>query len=544
MKPALQRSPFLTPEILIREPAGPPLIRAYLEGEPRMAAFFTGGHGDPASYLEKAREVDRRFPGSARGRAASLLHPATGPAALRLRRMVEEGGYFVTTGQQPGLFTGPLYSLYKALTAIRLAGALEPLLGRPVLALFWIASEDHDWGEAAHTHLLDVRNDLRTLRLPAPGGALRRPLHRIRLGESIREALDSFLSFLPESDFAPPFRELLREGYPPGRTLPEGFHTVLAGVLRDLPILFVDAANPELKAASLPVLFREMEEARRHERLLAGTVSRLAMAGYDAPVSVLKGGVNLFFEGEEGRERLYQEGKGFRLQRSGVHLQHEELRSRAEDDPTLLSPNVLLRPVVESSLLPTVAYVGGPGEVSYLAQLKELFQAHGLCMPIVHPRNSATLVEAKIRKVLDKSGLTLESLERPHHELASDIARGELPQEVRRALGELRAAIGKGGEALSRAAQEIDTTLRGPITRACNTSFAALDDAERKILQALKRENEITLMQVEKAQRHLFPLGKPQERIINMFYYLIRYGPEIIPAILNEFHVALDDDSA
>jgi len=542
--PAPKRKRHLKPEILVREQGSPPLARGYVYGETQLSHFFVGSHLDPSAYLEKAGELDRRFAKGARERAVSFLHPASGSTAHRLRLLVEEGGYFVTTGQQPGLFTGPLYSLYKALTAIRLAEALEPLLGHPVLALFWLASEDHDWEEAAQTHVLDIHNELHSLRLPPPAGAHQRPLHRIRLGEGINEVLGGFMGLLPKSDFGPALRELLLEAYTPGRTLAEGFHTVMAAVLGDLPIVFVDAANPKLKAASLPTLFREMEEAREHEKLLTATASRLEMAGYHVQVPILPGGVNLFFEGPEGRDRMYRDGGHFRLHRSGVRLSLEEVRSRAGDDPSLLSPNVLLRPVVESSLLPTVAYVGGPGEVSYFAQLKGLFQSHGLRMPIVRPRHSALIVEKKIRKVLDKFGLTPDSMERPHHELASAIARAELPEEVHSALGEMRGAIGKGAGALARAVQKIDATLKGPVTNVQNAAFAALDDAERKILQAMKRENDIALEQVEKAQRHLFPLGKPQERILNIFYYLIRYGPELIPGILEEFHVALGDDSA
>jgi bacillithiol synthase len=488
--------------------------------------------------------VNQRYSRGARERAVSFLHPPSEPAALRLRRLVEEGGYFVTTGQQPGLYTGPLYGLYKALSAIELAEVLEPLLGRPVLALFWIASEDHDWDEADHTHLLDIHNELHTLRIPATEGAHHRPLHRIKLGEGAEGTLSRFLELLPESEFAPDLRELVREAYGSGRTLAEGFSSVFSALLAQLPIVFAHAGNPKLKEASLPTLFRELERSQEHERLLAAAASRLEMAGYHVQVPILPGGVNLFLEGPEGRDRIYQDGKGFRLHRSGVRLSAQEVWARAEDDPSLLSPNVLLRPVVESALFPTVAYVGGPGEVSYFAQLKELFHCHGIRMPVVRPRHSVLLLEKKIRKVLEKFELTPDSLERPHHELASDIARGELPEEVRSALGEMRGAIGKGAGALAKAVQDIDATLRGPVTHARNAAFAALDDAERKILQAVKRENDVALEQVEKAQHHLFPLGRSQERVLNMFYYLIRYGPGLIPAIRDELHVALGDDSA
>ena len=468
-----------------------------------------------------------------------MIKASTDPAKERLERFVEEGGFFVTTGQQPGLFSGPLYSLYKALTAIRLAQELEPLIQRPVLALFWVASEDHDWDEADHTHLLDVQNELQTFRIPSQGGLAHRPLHRILLRDGLPDTLDSFIEALPETDFSPPLFQLLREGYNPGNTLPGGFQTVLQGLLKDVPIAFVDSADPELKAASAPVLLRELEEAQAHEEILSQASSRLEQDGYQIQVPILEGGVNLFLEGDAGRDRLYRDGDRIKLNRAGTRMGLDEVRTMASSDPSLLSPNVLLRPVVESSVFPTLSYVAGPGEMAYFGQLKGLFQAHGIQMPVIFPRHSTTLVEGKIEKVLGKFQRTHESLARPHHELASEIARDEVPPDVRRALGELRGSVGKGAGALLKAAQAIDSTLKGPVTHARNASMAAFDEAERKILQALKRENEIALEQLEKAQRHLYPFGIPQERALNAFYYLTRYGPELISKLLDDFHVAL-----
>ncbi len=506
--------------------------------------FFEGGHRDPEAYRKKARELDGRFHREARERATSLIRPSAGVPDGRLQAFVEEGGYFVTTGQQPGLFTGPLYSVYKALTAVRLAETLEGVLERPVLPLFWIASEDHDWVEANHTHILDVQNEPQTVQLPDQPGIPNRPLYRIPLSTGLSDTVSRFIELLPDSEFSPPLLELIREGYSQGRTLPEGFHTVLAGLLKDLPLFFVDGANPDLKSASLPILLRELEEAEAHEALLSRSATHLETNGYHVQVPILERGINLFLEGEQGRDRLYREGDGVRLNRAGTRLGLEDLRSMVGDDPSLLSPNVLLRPVVESSVFPTLSYVGGPGEMAYFAQLRGLFQAHGIQMPVVYPRHSATLVEGKIGKVLQKFDFPVHALGRPHHELAAEIAREDLPQEAKRALGEIRGAIGKGTGVLSRVVSGIDPTLKGPVTHARNTAFSALDEAEKKILQAVKRENEVGLDQLAKAQRHLFPLGKPQERVLNVFYYLSRYGPALIPALLEEFAVALGTDSA
>ena len=483
--------------------------------------------------------MDRRFHRSARERVETLIRAPSEAARKKLDRFMEEGGYLVTTGQQPSLFGGPMYSLYKALSALKLAEAVEPVVGRPVLPLFWVGSEDHDWAEADHTYLLDPQNDLHTFRVPEQAGALHRPLFRVPLEDGLDSVTSSFAEALPETDFSPELLERLRSAFGRGRTLSDGFVELLESLLGHLPILFAEAHDPALKEASQALLFRELEEAESHEALLSRVASHLEMEGYALQVPILEGGVNLMFEGPAGRDRLFRNGSDFRLSRAETVLSGDELRAMTRDDPSLLSPNVFLRPVVESALFPTLAYVAGPGEMAYFAQIRELFHAHEIRMPVIVPRHSATLLEGKVEKVLDKFHLTVESLNRPHHELAGEIAREEVPDEIRRALGELRGAVGKGAGTLLKAARDVDPTLKGPVTQARNTAFSAFDEAERKILQAVKRQNEIALTQLEKAQQNLFPLGQPQERVMNPFYYLTRYGPDLIGKLLDAFPVAL-----
>jgi uncharacterized protein YllA (UPF0747 family) len=198
-----------------------------------------------------------------------------------------------------------------------------------------------------------------------------------------------------------------------------------------------------------------------------------------------------------------------------------------------------MRPVVESALFPTLSYVGGPGEIAYFGQLRDYFAAHGMAMPVVFPRWAATPVETKIRKVLDKFGLDVSALGRPFHEVANDVARDEVPADVRAALGKLRGALEGGLADLKRAATAVDKTLAGPVQQVGAQTHAALADVEKKIVQAVKRESEIGLTQLEKAQVHLFPLGKPADRVQSPFYYLTRYGGTLLDGLYDQFRVNL-----
>jgi bacillithiol biosynthesis cysteine-adding enzyme BshC len=506
-----------------------------------VAPFYSGSWQDPKSYRALLDRVEARFDSDARRRALEALDVPKGFDQNRLDRWVEERGFIVTTGQQPGLLGGPLYSLYKGISAIRLAEKLEELLDRPMLPVFWVASEDHDWAEADHSYLIDTANDLVRLQV-ADSGHGHRALHRIPLGEEIVELVEQAVSRLPETDFSRQYVDLIRAVYTPGATLADGFTGVLSSVLAPLGMCFVDAASPAVKEFSKPLLFRELDCAEEHEALLREDADKLESAGYAPQVPILDGAVNLFLESPEGRERIYRSGGAFELRRSRQSVTADFVRERVEADPLTLSPNVLLRPVVESAIFPVLSYVAGPGEVTYYAQLKRLFEAHGLMMPVIYPRHAVTVVEAKVRKKLDKFGMDLEGLQRPLHEILSEMARDEVPDDVRRALGELKGAVARGSADLLKAATTIDPTLKGSVTNARNRALAAFQAAERKIVQSVKREQEVTSNQLEVAQRHLFPDGHPQERMLTPLYYLVRYGSNFVESLVEGFAVGLAEE--
>ena len=507
-----------------------------------MASFYSGAWQDPKAYRDLLEGVDARFDSFARRRALRALRVPESVDQERLDRWVEEHGVIVTTGQQPGLLGGPLYSLYKGISAVRLAEQLERSLARPVLPVFWVASEDHDWDEADHTYVIDTANELVRLQVRDPGH-VRRALHRIPLGDEMADVVEQAIQNLPATDFSAHYVDLLREAYKPGATLADGFAEVLFSLLAPLGMCFADAASPAVKELSGPLLLEELDRAEGHEALLREDAEKLEGAGYTPQVTILDGAVNLFLEGSEGRERIYRNGRDFELRRSRESVAAEAIRERAEADPLTLSPNVLLRPVVESTIFPVISYVAGPGEAAYYAQIKRLFEAHGLTMPVIYPRHAVTVIEAKVRKRLDKFGLDLERLQRPLHEIMSDIARDEVPEGVLQALEDLKSSVERGSADLLEAATSIDPTLEGPVTNARNNALSAFQAAERKIIQSVKRENEVASSQLEVAQRHLFPDGQPQERMLAPLYYLVRYGSDFVASLAEGFTVDLAEET-
>ena len=527
-------------ELIVGRPQGSLVVRDYMAGEPSVRPFFPRSFTSAEDFSAKAAEVDSRFDRAARERAAEAIIVPPGADAARLEKFVELGGYMVTTGQQPALFGGPLYNLNKALTAVRLAEALESALGKPVIPVFWVASDDHDWAEANHTDVIGVDNELHRFALDAPDPDVHPPIHRIPLGPTVAGRVEEFLQSLPNTDFSDEYFELIRGAFTSEVTLAEGFHAVYQKLLGRFGIFFTDAAHPAVKQHSAKALLDELARSEELEAVLRTTASALESAGYGVQVPILEGGVNLFLEGPSGRERVYRQDGGFRLRTLATQLSADDIAARQAEDPVVLSPNVLLRPVIESMIFPTLSYVGGPGEIAYFAQLSDYFRAHGLEMPIAYPRFGVTPVETKIRKVLQKFGLDVDALNRPFHEVAGDIAREEMPADVKKALGGLRGAIGKGVGELTQAVKPIDPTLKGTVQHVRSQAFAAIDELEKKILHALKRENEIALSQLEKAQVHLFPNGTPAERVQNPLYFLTRYGGAILDSLYKHFRVNFD----
>jgi len=516
-------------------------VQGYIGAAPEAMRFFPRHYRSLADLRAKTEEVDGRFDAEARKAALEAL--STGPEEARAAAWLAGEGLMVTTGQQPGLFGGPLYSLYKALGAIRLAEALEEALDRPVLPVFWVADEDHDWAEANHTYLLDLENEPHRIEVDDPGHT-DRALHRVPLDGAAQSALARFVELLPETDFSDPYLKSIQDGYGEDATLADGFYTLMRDLLAPRGLCFAHASQARLKELSRPVLFDELVGGSEHEGALADRAAELEEAGFGTQVTVMEGGVNLFMEGPQGRERVYRDDDAFRLNTSGEVLTLEEIEEQFAADPRCLSPNVLLRPVVESRVFPTVSYVAGPGETAYFAQLSPLFDAHGIEMPLITPRPSFTVIEAKIAKVLDKFSLGVDDLARPFHEIASEIARDEVPDDVQRTLGMLRGAIGKGIGEVMDAAKEVDPTLKGPVNHVRNQAFYEIDELQKKIVQSVKRQSEIALAQLEKAQKNLYPEGKPQERVLNPHYYLFRYGNSFVDALVEKIDVAFVENTA
>lgn len=417
----------------------------------------------------------------------------------------------VTTGQQPGLFTGPLYTIHKALSAIVVARRLEAERRLPVVPVFWVAGDDHDFAEGNHAWVLGrdgepVQIVLRERAHEAP----QLPLFREPCGTDAVVALEAVSAALPDSEFKPEVLRWLEQAYRPEANLADAAAQALHALLGNRGLAVFRAYDRSAKGAAAHWLVRALDE-----KLEDGLT----------PVLV---------EGRLGRDRLKQEGAEYVTRRSGERFTRGQLEQIAGESPEQLSPNVLLRPVIEAALFPTVAYLGGPGEMEYLPESGPLFARLGVAPQAPVRRWSGIIIESRVDKVLQKHGLTPEDFSEPPGALESRLARAELPEDLAAELEKLRDDVAARFQRISGEVQQIDPTLERTVESARNAALAGTNEIEKKLVASLKRAQGTLAAQLARARAALAPNGKPQERVLTPASFLARYGTSLLAEIETE----------
>lgn len=490
------------------------------------AAWYEPVPRDAAAWRARAAAVRDEFAHQHAGWAAAL-GPAldrSGAAAERLARVVEGRGIVVTTGQQPGLFGGPIYTWSKALSAIALADAIEDATDIPTVALYWAATYDADFAEASVTHV-SADGEVLTLAAPAPeiGG---RGMRDTPLGD-VRALFDA-LAGTAGAAAAPHVLDLVRQAYGARATVGGAFVALLRDLLEPLGMPVLDAGHPAVRVLERPLLARALAEAPAVDRALRARDDELRQMGCTPQVAYVPGLSVVFEPASDGRP-------GGR-RRVPIDAATDVARGTAP-----LEPNVLLRPVAERAILPTVAYVAGPGELAYFAQSTAVANALGAARPLAVPRWSGVIIEPHVQRILDRYRLQVEDLRDPHAALGR-LVRERVPPEVVQALAGYRAAL---DEAASRFANVIETTAPPLVPRAVADGVRhniahRLDRLERRIAAATKRREAELAHQVAVARASLMPLDQPQERILNLMPLLARHGMPLLDAMLERARAHVD----
>jgi bacillithiol synthase len=426
-------------------PGLPKLYLDYVCDFERVSDLFAHDPHDPTAFdraaaAAAARDLPRRE------LAALLLEQnrrfGSGSRALaNVQLLVDPETVAVVTGQQPGLFGGPLYNLYKAATAIRLAAALTARTGRPHVPVFWIASDDHQVGEVDHVHALD--GDGAPVRISWARGPSRRvePIAALCLDDGVAGALDRVAELSHGAPHSEDVVGLLSDCFRPGERLAEAFARLTARLFEQDGLVLVESADPDLRRLGLPPLAAELAYPSPATAAAQLATERVAARGYPVQVPLRDDSLNFFF-GRSERFRIRCGPDGFRVELRSSFVGAETLHARFDAEVEQFSPNVLLRPLYQDALFPTAAYVAGPSEIAYFAQLAPVYELFGIPMPVVVPRKSVTLLDEEVASLLRASELSVEHVlagaEAPAAAVASLLPDGQ-PQE--RLLGVVHALL-------------------------------------------------------------------------------------------------------
>lgn len=481
-----------------------------------LRALFALRPGDTDAALTQPRPVDRARLVTALTRQAERLGA---PAAVfgNLERLAHPAGRAVVTGQQTGLLLGPLYTLSKAVSALKLAARLNTD-ERPVVPVFWLASQDADSAEIDHAFLLDFGEHLHRLSLPLPEGV---PAGRISLRDGWVEKLVTDLCALPGPE---PHRaevvKLLRRCADRADTFADLFGALLYELLGAQGLVVLNPLESDLAELFRPVLEAELADPLRSGSLINAAAETLRGLGHTPQLGRAAGATNLFLEADGQRRLLRFDGKLFST--DAATYSRDDLTAKLEADPACLTPAAGLRPVTQDAALPTAATVVGPGELRYFAQLRGVYDQHGVAMPLIWPRATATLLEPPVARMLDKFGLNAAAVQ---HDFAR--VRGEKLLELhghKLAFDNRLRALQNLTQSLKTDVSKIDPTLGRTVERAAAEFEGLFGKLQTKSAAALAERDDVYARQFGRLEAHLLPGGTPQERLVSPFSFFLKFG--------------------
>jgi len=502
------------------------LFLDYLYHFDRVSDFYSFNFLNPESIRTAATEL--RFSDSRRQQLVSALREQNGESAW-LEELAKPGTVAVVTGQQVGFLSGPSYTIFKALTAVRLVRELRRHDINAV-PIFWLASEDHDLAEVNHAWLFDHNA------LPA----------RVAVGEEITnggpvgdvplgpDPLRGVREALGELPFADETFEHLDRSYVAGATFSSAFKAFVQDILGDLGLLFLDPLKPAIRHMARPFL---AETAARVPELVEGLKARdreLAERGYHSQVHLDDASSLLFLLDEKRIALRWNDGQFSARDKTWSAA---ELQAEAER----LSANALLRPVMQDYLLPTVTYVAGPAEIAYMAQSQVLYEKLLGRMPVIFPRNSFTILDARAEKLIDRYGLCLTDLLGFQEKTKSKIAAKLVPESLQAEFESLESSITAGVNALENSLREFDPTLDAAAKKSTAKMLYQLRRLSQKTARESLRREERSAREAEYLINLVYPHSRLQERFYSVVPFLAKHGLDLPERLFEKTQLTCQD---
>ena len=448
----------------------------------------------------------------------------------------------VVSGQQAGLFTGPLYTIYKALSAVKLAGCLQQRNTKAV-PVFWIAAEDHDFAEVAKAEFIGRDCQLKSVAVSSDLHREGQPVGQVRLDESIDAVVNELFELLPASEFAADMKALVKSAWQPGRGYVESFATMMTALLGRYGLIFLDPLDPELKQIAAPLY---SEAARRAPEIGAALEQRsteLEQAGYHAQVLATANSFPLFLHDEQGRRHAVarvESGK-YRTKAANQEYTAEELAALAQEKPERFSPNVTLRAVVQDYLLPTIAYYGGAAEIAYFAQTAEVYRLLERPATPILLRSGMTMIERHTGRVLERYDLTLADFFEGLEPVIKRVVEEHLAADSAKVFVDTEQNMNHELDRLRQELQAIDPTLADALETGRKKINYQLEGLKQRFVRAQMTRDEAAHRQLQRAFDQLYPNKDLQERHINITSLLARHGTYVIEWIFNAINLGSNE---
>ncbi len=445
--------------------------------------------------------------------------------------------FIVCTGQQLGIFGGPLYTFYKTITAIKLSQYLKERYDNyQFVPVFWLEGDDHDFEEVRKFTILNNNNELISLKYD---DGLEEEINRGCIGlksfnNNTEKLFEDLSIHLRETEFKNSVIELLKSFYKSDNTFLTSFRNLMIKLFDDYGLIVFNPLDSEVKKLLTPIFSEEITNYRAHTIQLVERSAELEET-YHAQVKVKP--INLFFI--ENNERLLIEPveEEYRLKGRRKKFTKDELLDQLNKFPEKFSPNVLLRPICQDYLFPTAFYVGGPSEISYFAQLSPLYDIYNIVQPIIYPRASATIVEKNIKSIIEKYNLDYVNLFTTEDELITKIIEQNSTTDINALFENTQLNVEKILSELGNNLSSIDKSLLDVTNKTKTKIEEILNYLKTKALELEKSKHEVTIRQLTKARNILYPNNNLQEREINFIYFANKYGLDILKWIFNELTI-------
>lgn len=500
---------------------------AYLNNNEQLASFY-GNRPTIAGFKDQINHK-KKFPH--RELLTQVLSDQYGElldsspeVAQNIIRLKDENTYTITTGHQLNIFTGPLYFIFKIVTAIKLAQDLkEKYPENDFVPVYWMATEDHDFEEINHTRAFgkkiswDVESHSATGRLNT---------------QSIIEAVKQYCNTFGLSENATELTNIVEDAYLKGRNLADSTRVFVNSLFKQYGLIILDADRKELKKLFAPIMEEDILEEKSF-KAIEKTSEELLEKGFATQVHARE--INFFYLTDEFRERIVRTEDGrFEVLHQDIYFTAEEIKKEIHSHPERFSPNVVMRPMYEEIILPNLAYIGGGAEIVYWLQLKANFDQYKVQFPILIPRNSALITDDQMAGKIFRLDFTFKSIFKSGETLKKEYVKRITKHRLnlQDEWMEFNAIFGK----IKLRTHKIDPSL-GPSTDAVKARLKkAINNLEKKLLKAEKRNHQDALIQVDRIKDKLFPNGGLQERSENFAELYLKHGPDLIPDLVKSFN--------